>query len=46
MRAPNFFIAGAPKCGITTVAEWLRQHQIGHWSYYWDVIFRRGEVPR
>ncbi len=26
MRKPNFFIVGAPKCGTTSMAEYLRQH--------------------
>lgn len=26
MIKPNFFIVGAPKCGTTTVADWLRKH--------------------
>lgn len=26
MRKPNFFILGAPKCGTTSLAEWLSQH--------------------
>jgi Sulfotransferase domain len=25
-RKPNFFILGAPKCGTTSMAEWLRTH--------------------
>ncbi len=25
-RRPNFFIVGAPKCGTTSMAEYLRQH--------------------
>ena len=27
MNFPNFFIIGAPKCGTTTVAKWLSEHQ-------------------
>lgn len=26
MKRPNFFIVGAPKCGTTSLADWLRQH--------------------
>lgn len=26
MRSPNFFIVGAPKCGTTSLATWLRDH--------------------
>jgi sulfotransferase family protein len=26
MKKPNLFIIGAPKCGTTSLAEWLRQH--------------------
>jgi hypothetical protein len=26
MKTPNFFIVGAPKCGTTSLYEWLRQH--------------------
>jgi len=26
MRRPNFFIIGAPKCGTTSLAAWLRSH--------------------
>lgn len=26
MRLPDFFIAGAPKCGTTSLAAWLRGH--------------------
>lgn len=26
MRRPNFFILGAPKCGTTSMAEWLGEH--------------------
>lgn len=26
MRKPNFFIIGAPKCGTTSLARWLREH--------------------
>ncbi len=26
MKKPNFFIIGAPKCGTTSMAEWLRTH--------------------
>lgn len=26
LRRPNFFIAGAPKCGTTSLAEYLRSH--------------------
>lgn len=26
MRKPNFFIIGAPKCGTTSLAEWLNDH--------------------
>lgn len=26
MRKPNFFIIGAPKCGTTSMALWLREH--------------------
>lgn len=26
MRKPNLFIIGAPKCGTTTISEWLKQH--------------------
>lgn len=26
MRKPNLFIIGAPKCGTTSLADWLRQH--------------------
>jgi len=26
MRKPNFFILGAPKCGTTSLAAWLRDH--------------------
>ncbi|MGX7953491.1 sulfotransferase family protein [Tsuneonella sp. HG249] len=25
-RFPNLFLAGAPKCGTTSLADWLRQH--------------------
>jgi hypothetical protein len=25
-RKPNFFILGAPKCGTTSMADWLRNH--------------------
>ena len=25
-RRPNFFIVGAPKCGTTSLADWLRRH--------------------
>ena len=27
MRMPDFFIIGAPKCGTTSMAKWLRQHR-------------------
>ena len=27
MIRPNFFILGAPKCGTTSVAAWLSEHQ-------------------
>ena len=26
MRTPNFFIVGAPKCGTTSLSEYLREH--------------------
>jgi hypothetical protein len=26
MNRPNFFIIGAPKCGTTSLANWLAQH--------------------
>lgn len=26
MRRPNFFVIGAPKCGTTSLADWLRQN--------------------
>ena len=26
MKTPNFYIVGAPKCGTTSLYEWLRQH--------------------
>lgn len=26
MHEPNFFIVGAPKCGTTSLANWLREH--------------------
>jgi hypothetical protein len=26
MKKPNFFIIGAPKCGTTSLADWLRAH--------------------
>lgn len=26
MKKPNFFIAGAPKCGTTSLAHWLGEH--------------------
>ena len=26
MKKPNFFIIGAPKCGTTSLAEWLAEH--------------------
>lgn len=26
MTTPNFFIIGAPKCGTTTLADWLAEH--------------------
>jgi len=26
MKTPNFFIVGAPKCGTTSLYQWLRQH--------------------
>jgi hypothetical protein len=26
MRKPNFFFIGAPKCGTTALANWLREH--------------------
>jgi hypothetical protein len=26
MRLPNFFIIGAPKCGTTSIFDWLREH--------------------
>jgi hypothetical protein len=26
MKRPNLFIIGAPKCGTTSLADWLRQH--------------------
>ena len=26
MKKPNFFIIGAPKCGTTSIANWLREH--------------------
>ena len=26
MKKPNFFIIGAPKCGTTSLANWLREH--------------------
>lgn len=26
VRMPNFFIIGAPKCGTTSLTEWLREH--------------------
>ena len=34
---PNFFIIGAPKCGTTTVADWLRSHP--------DVFVPPGKEP-
>jgi len=27
MKKPNFFIIGAPKCGTTSLAAWLKEHQ-------------------
>lgn len=27
MTHPNFFIVGAPKCGTTSLAAWLREHE-------------------
>lgn len=27
MKEPNFFIIGAPKCGTSSLAQWLGQHQ-------------------
>jgi len=35
IRRPDFFIVGAPKCGTTSMAEYLRQHP--------DVFVARGE---
>jgi hypothetical protein len=26
-RRPNFFIVGAPKCGTTSVADWLSRNR-------------------
>ena len=26
MKKPNFFIIGAPKCGTTSLANWLAEH--------------------
>ncbi|MEE9518630.1 MAG: sulfotransferase, partial [bacterium] len=26
MMKPNFFIVGAPKCGTTSMTEYLKQH--------------------
>ena len=26
MKKPDFFILGAPKCGTTSLADWLREH--------------------
>ena len=26
IKKPNFFILGAPKCGTTSIADWLREH--------------------
>ncbi len=35
LRRPDFFIVGAPKCGTTSMTEYLRQHP--------DVFMARGE---
>lgn len=44
---PNFFILGAPKCGTTSLAAWLREHpQVfmsdpkEPWFFNTDVLFR------
>jgi N-acetyl-gamma-glutamylphosphate reductase len=26
MKKANFFVIGAPKCGITTLVRWLKEH--------------------
>jgi hypothetical protein len=28
MKKPDFFILGAPKCGTTSLADWLREHPL------------------
>lgn len=48
-QAPNFFILGAPKCGTTSLADWLNQHPQVWFSpvkepFYWNTdheILRR-----
>ena len=37
MKKPDFFIVGAPKCGTTALAEYLRQHP--------DVFFSDPKEP-
>jgi len=39
MKKPNFFIIGAPKCGTTSLANWLSEHPNVYMSEYKEPHF-------
>jgi hypothetical protein len=48
MKRPNFFIVGAPKCGTTSLASWLKDHPQVFMSpvkepHYFSTDFNRGD---
>lgn len=48
---PNLFIIGAPKCGTTSIAEWLAQHSDVHMSHpkepgYFNDDYKDGHFRR
>lgn len=44
MRKPNFFIVGSPKCGTTTIANWLANHPQVYFSQPKEPFFFCSEL--
>lgn len=45
MRAPNFFIVGAPKCGTTSLAAWLSGHPCVYMPSLKEPAFFSTDLP-
>lgn len=45
-KIPNFFIVGGPKCGTTSLSEYLRQHSNVFFTYQKEPHYWASDLPR